>query len=186
MDRPAAAHPVFISYARLSNRANAEALHLALGGPEGLAFLDRSDLEIGAQFPSEIGRALLASRVVVVLADETYFQRWYCLREFGLAVMPAATAYHDQNSLEHVVVGLSDSGAGTELASLPPSLRTTNWPRAADTEALVAMITTALSVSAKTLAERLGSSGSAALALLREQAAIPSPRALTGIPATPI
>jgi len=37
-------HPVFISYARDASHAHVEALYEALGGKEGLAFLDTSDI----------------------------------------------------------------------------------------------------------------------------------------------
>jgi hypothetical protein len=87
-------HPVFISYARNTSAALAEALHRELGGDTGLAFLDTSDIETLQKFPAEISDALLAAKVVVVFADETYFTRWYCLREFETAL---ATEDTDEN-----------------------------------------------------------------------------------------
>src|ERR1039457_5145774 len=82
-------HPVFISYARKTSRADAETLHGELGGDPGLAFLDTSDIETLQKFPAEISDALLAAKVVVVFADETYFTRRYCLRESALAPFQA-------------------------------------------------------------------------------------------------
>jgi hypothetical protein len=59
---------------RSANRAQqAEALHRALGGDTGLAFLDTSDIAPRTQFPPELAKALLASRVVVVFASKEYF-----------------------------------------------------------------------------------------------------------------
>ena len=77
---------VFLSYARRTNRDNARALRAALGAD--VCFLDEEDIELGAKFPTTITDALLAARVVVVLVDATYFQRWYCLREWMLARAP--------------------------------------------------------------------------------------------------
>jgi len=47
-------HPVFISYARETSKAYAEALHRELGGEGGLAFLDTLDIEALQKFPAEI------------------------------------------------------------------------------------------------------------------------------------
>ena len=66
-------HPVFISYARTTNRQQAETLHRELGE---LAFFDTSDIEAGEQFPKVLVDALLDAKVVVVFVDERYFQRW--------------------------------------------------------------------------------------------------------------
>src|ERR1039458_515000 len=101
-------HPVFISYARKTSTAPAKALHRELGGDTGLAFLDTSDIETLQKFPAEISDALLAAKVVVVFADETYFTRWYCLREFETALAPfqalarsAAGETERQEALDH-------------------------------------------------------------------------------------
>ena len=81
-------HPVFISYARKTSRKPAEALHRELGGEEGLAFLDKTDIEAGELLPKALVDALLDSKVVVVFADETYFNREYCRRELQTALAP--------------------------------------------------------------------------------------------------
>lgn len=76
---------VFITYARRTSRERAKALHRKLGS--GLAFLDSSEIEVGSSISLGVVEALLAARVVVLMVDETYFQRWYyCLREFDTAL----------------------------------------------------------------------------------------------------
>lgn len=59
--------PVFISYVRIESRNQAVALHTALGGAEGLAFLDTEDIEHGERFPERLASALLGARVIVLL-----------------------------------------------------------------------------------------------------------------------
>ena len=65
----------FISYARNACEEEARALKSALGE---LAFQDVEDVEYGEHFPSRIADALLDADIVVVLADATYFTRWFC------------------------------------------------------------------------------------------------------------
>ena len=105
---PGSPKSVFISYARSASAPQAKALHRALGSQ---SFLDESDIELGARFPKVLVDALLGSRVVVVFADEAYFQRWYCLWELRTALGPAAFAGEsvarlDAQSAQHVVVVL--------------------------------------------------------------------------------
>jgi len=110
--------PVFISYARSTSRSFAEALHTELGGPEGLSFLDTSDIEHGEQFPVALANAILDARVVVIFVDEVYFQRWYCLRELlivlsayeALVRRPAATESEKAFALAPVLVAFPPGG----------------------------------------------------------------------------
>jgi hypothetical protein len=67
--------PVFISYARRASATHALALHAALGGEDGLAFLDTAEIENGQQFPQVLAQAVLGARVVVIFAEEAYFTR---------------------------------------------------------------------------------------------------------------
>jgi hypothetical protein len=180
------AHPVFISYARRTSREAAEKLHAALGDE---AFLDSSDIEDGELFPRAIIEALLASRVVVVLADEVYFTRWYCLRELRTALAPydvllrtpGSTSEQLSEALAHIVIALPGGGRPAALDNLPPDLRLGNWPRADETERLVAIIRARL--GGASLGERLGTSeGRRILETLVEEAALPPPGNLAGVP----
>jgi hypothetical protein len=81
-------HSIFISYARKTSRESAEALRRELGGEDGLAFLDTTDIEAGEHFPKAQIEALLDAKVVVVFVNETCFKRWYCLRELRTALAP--------------------------------------------------------------------------------------------------
>src|SRR5215216_2380994 len=112
------AHPVFISYARKTSRRHADALHAALAEKGISAFLDSSDIENSERFPEAIAEALLAAHVVVALVDETYFTRWYCIRELQIALSPfvqclqtRAHAEKDCNlELDGVVISLHPDG----------------------------------------------------------------------------
>ncbi|MGA2327596.1 MAG: tetratricopeptide repeat protein [Bryobacteraceae bacterium] len=176
------AYPVFISYARRTSREAAEALHQALGDE---AFLDSSDIEDGEQFPRAIIEALLGSRVVVALADEVYFTRWYCLRELRTALAPydallrtpGSTSEQLSEALRHIVIALPGGGRPAALDNLPPDLRMTSWPRADETERLVALIRERLPAAS------LGAAaGGRILETLVEEAALPPPGNLAGVP----
>lgn len=182
------AHPVFISYARRSSLEAAQALHRALGDE---AFLDSSDIEGGEQFPRAIIEALLASRVVVVLADEVYFTRWYCLRELRTALAPydvllrtpGSTSEQLSEALRHIVIALPGGGRPAALDNLPPDLRVADWPRADETQRLVELIRARLSTTPLSLGERLSTSeGGRILETLVEEAALPPPGNLAGVP----
>lgn len=181
------AHSVFISYARSTNTATAAALHTALGGDDGPAFLDSSDIELGARFPPAIANAVLDARVVVVFADPKYFTRWYCLREFSLALTPFTTQIEpNQVALDHVVVVLPRDPAG-DLTELPPQLRSTNWPFGDNTAAIVGLVKSALARNESSIRDRIGhAAASTAIGVLIEEALIPPPRSLSGVPTFPV
>ncbi len=138
----------FISYARKTSRDHAEALHHELGGDTGLAFLDTSDIETLQKFPAEISEALLAAKVVVIFADETYFRRWYCLREFEPRADSVPQAGTQRERVKQKPGGaLSHSRrAARKLnriagAETPPSEpRDHEWLRASDTKGLAEIV----------------------------------------------
>jgi len=185
--------PVFISYARKTSKAHAEALHRELGGDGGLAFLDTSDIETLQKFPAEISDALLAAKVVVVFADETYFTRWYCLREFDLALTPfqklarsGADSSAKQAALSHIVVALPDAGVERQvLNSLPADLRITNWPLASDTKKVAEIVNARLAQVKQSIGQHLDvvmpAEARAVRQRLSEQAAMPKPLSLHGL-----
>ena len=78
--------PVFISYARRASRNVALRLYAALGAEQ--VFLDSENIEDGDRFPRVLAEAVLDARVVVVFGGPAYLSRWYCLREFKLALLP--------------------------------------------------------------------------------------------------
>jgi tetratricopeptide (TPR) repeat protein len=184
-------HPVFISYARKASRAQAKALHEALGGGAGLAFLDTSELEPGDRFPPELADALLGARVVVVFASKEYFRRWYCLWEFEaalgpfLALRPDAPEAEKAAALAPMVIALpTQTGAATELLPLPPVLRTTNWPRADEVAALEKCVRARLRETARTVGERLDSAGRLGAGLrtrLLNETVLPPPKNLASV-----
>jgi hypothetical protein len=175
-------HPnaVFISYARSTNAAAARSLKNALGAD---AFLDSSEIEDGDQFPAAIIQALFASRVVVVFADDVYFKRWYCLREFRTARAPYDLALRSgaadvdlQAALRNIVIALPEAGPPTAWDLLPPHLRLTNWPRANQTDRLATLARNVLARIQDPLSARLSDNNAASIRdTLREESRIPSP-----------
>src|SRR5262245_958260 len=107
---PKSSKQVFISYARDSNAGPARALATKLG--RDVAFLDEQDITLLEEFPSVLTDALLASHVVVAFVDATYFERWYCLREWMLARAPWLAARKrggdTRLALEHMILVLPD------------------------------------------------------------------------------
>lgn len=138
---PASPKRVFVSYARSTNASTARALRDALGSET--VFLDEQDIGALERFPTTLTEALLASHVVVVLADPTYFERWYCLREWMLARAPwlAARRTDDdalrRRSVEHLIVALPRSLSEDDKDRLPLETQHLNL-RAADNVELLA------------------------------------------------
>ena len=184
-------HDVFISYARKVSRDAAVALHRALGGDMGLAFMDTSGIEPGEHFPRVLAEALLASRVVVVFASKDYFRRWYCLWELEaalapfLALGPGTAEAEKEAALAPLVLALPPEGSTSlELLPVPPALRAGSWLGAADTSGLEALVRERLARSPRTLGERLEAAGERGAGLrtrlLEKTAARPEPRSLAG------
>lgn len=184
-------HPVFISYARRSSRRAAESLHQELGGASGVSFLDSSDMEAGECVPTGLMDALLGARVVVAFVDHVYFSRWYCVREWEVAlaafdalVRRSAAESERQAALDPVVVALPPHGASREeldaLDALPPRHRSTNWVAADNTATLAELVRRRLDAITTTIDERLIALGEldAIRTTLIEQAAIPPPGVL--------
>jgi len=81
---------------------------------------------------------LLDAKVIVVFADETYFNRWYCLRESRTALAPfeallrrgGASEQQKAAALSHLVVALPQRGPANLLKGLPSLIRQGSWPSA--------------------------------------------------------
>lgn len=184
--------PVFISYARKTSSKSAAALAEELRDVG--AFLDSSDIEHGNRFPEALAAGLLAARIIVVFADETYFERWYCLRELNIALAPFravlrrnGSGTEQSDALRHIVVALPSDGRPSGLQRLPPLIREVNWPHADQTQALAAFVRTRLKANSETLERGLASRGVTheARARLVEESALPSPWPLVGMPTYP-
>ncbi|MFE8603918.1 tetratricopeptide repeat protein [Archangium violaceum] len=182
--------PVFISYARHTSIGLARKLEESLGSSE--AFLDESDLEAGSVFTRGLVEALLNSRVVVVFADETYFRRWYCLRELRTALAPflalGAEASEEEKEAELrpiVIVRPPEEGSPEEeLKRLPSLLRNTQWRKGDDLPGLVHLVRTRVAETPATLGERLerrrGGARAELCKRLMEELTLPPPRSLAG------
>jgi len=189
-------HSVFISYARKTSRKPAEKLHRKLGGESGLAFLDTSDIEAGQHFPKILVEALLDAVVVVVFADETYFKRWYCLRELRTALAPfeallrrsGASEQQKVAALSHIVFALPPGGPANMLHGLPSLVRQGSWPSADQTATLVQLIKTRLSSIGPSIRADIGNDQAADMirATLLEESALPPPMNLTGMTRFPL
>lgn len=184
--------PVFISYARKTNRENARALRDELGADS--CFLDEQDLEIGDTFPKELTDALLASRVLVAFVDSTYFKRWYCLREWMLARAPfdelvkrESSAAQREAALSHVVVALAEDVGDHIVRRLPAPLQVRNWPATTSTAHIAALVRSRLKSAGASLAERCDQANvpSSWRSAMVDQAAVPPPRNLAGVPMHP-
>lgn len=185
-------HPVFISYARSTSRQHAEALHRELGE---LTFFDTSDIEAGEQFPEALVDALLDAKVVVVLVDKRYFQRWYCRKELETALKPfeilstqsGHTQENQNGSLEGIVLALPPDQPGSVTSRLlhnfPPLIGTANWPMANDTEVLATLIRNRVQTIPCTIGETLEKSADRVHVRngLLEESALPPPSDLRSI-----
>lgn len=141
--------------------------------------------------------AILGARVVVVFADETYFKRWYCLRELLLALSPfdallkrsGATEVPKAETLLPVIVALPAEGVTPgELNRLPPTLQTTDWPRADETARLGHLVHERLDATASIIGELLDRAGASAAVrtTFLEETALPPPTPLAGTRLVPL
>jgi tetratricopeptide (TPR) repeat protein len=184
-------HAVFLSYARSTSRTSARALHDAFGGDT--CFLDTDDLDLGEEFPRRLTEALLASRVFVAFVDETYFKRWYCLREWSLAraafdeLLRRGTSQTALvHAIDHIVVALG-SNSGALLAHLPPELSQRTWPHLRETRKLEALVRSKLSkvrFPISSLYDKVGVPLTKRSAMV-DEAAVPLPKSLAGLPMYP-
>ncbi len=182
-------HSVFISYARTSSRTQAEALHRELIRDGLSAFLDYEEIRFGERFPDALLEALLSASVVVVFADEVYFQRWHCLTELRIALVPVLAlppgAPHAdvEAALSSLVLALpAESLPRQELERLPGPLRALQWPRMGDTLALTSLVRARLAQGATSLGQRLEATGglSAFRARYLSEFSMPPPGNLAG------
>lgn len=155
-----------------------------------MAFLDTTDLDSGQHWPSTLMDALLAARLVVIFAEDSYFQRRYCWRELRAALAPFLVAQgrtdtteaEKREALAALIVARSVAGS-TGMEYLPPLLRETQWPRADETEALERLIRSTLETAKLSLGERLtalGASHQKTASHLLEELALEPPSALSG------
>jgi TIR domain/Tetratricopeptide repeat len=181
VNRPMAAD-TFVSYARSSSAHYASRLHDALIANGVSCFLDTSDLGLGETFPEALAHAILDARVVVVIADTVYFNRWYCLRELRTSLAPYHAVWRNPDhteaqldaALKSIVVVLSDSPL--EPGVLPQRLATVNWPKVGELEETIKLIERRLEVQPRTVREQLTEMQAFELLQgLREGAALPSP-----------
>lgn len=174
---------VFISYARGESTACAEALAAELTARGLRHYLDTRDARVDEPFPADIRDAMLGSRVIVVYPGQEYFKRWWCLKEWHLALAPVLRGKHvsdeaRREAVAHIVVAWPDEGAAAAVDHLPPIMRVLNHRPARDAGALAAMVAERLAESPQSLSDRF-----AALKIIDEVVAdygseerIPPPR----------
>lgn len=183
--------PVFISYARRTSRSFAEALQQRLG--ERLCFLDTEDIEPLDHFPRRLSEGLLGCRLVVVLFDHEYFQRWYCLREWMLALAPWQSVLErggrpGEEALAHLLIVLPTGSLSMEdSARIPPPSQQRNWPSASQPEVIADIVKERLTKVRRTLQDRLQLSGKTSIAheLFSAESALPFPPQRLSIPHAP-
>jgi TIR domain len=161
---------VFISYARRVHSDEARLLASALDSAGIRTFIDIVGIAYGDRFTKVILEALLNSRVVVVFVSEPYFQSWFCLREWEIA-----KTLSDTRGTAQVPDWIVVAGDGN-FSSLPPDLRTTQWPKASDTPTLVKCVQAALATHAGSIRDRIGATRAQQITTtFLESAAIPPP-----------
>lgn len=185
--------PVFISYARDTSRAHAEALHQALGGRT--AFLDTADIAPGERFPEALVDALFSAKVVVIFAEPHYFTRWYCLLEFRIARTPFlrvagrsdATQQEKEDALRGLVVAIPARGVNPMTERFPPLVRARNWPDVENIEEIARLVDAELLADPPTLRERHASveEAEAARSFLLEATRLPEPQRIGDVPFVP-
>jgi hypothetical protein len=168
-------HDVFISYAHASALQEARALREALEAAGVHVFLDERSILPGSEFPSDIADALLQSRLILVLADENYFQRPWCIYEFQVVIAPYRTAATPTISeLDHIIVALPHGRSAEEVVPhLPPALAQRSWPRGDQTLELVELIKERLSSITIPIEKRLEGINDEAVLTLRKGGAVP-------------
>lgn len=166
---------VFISYAHASAKTAARKLRDKLVESNLEVFFDDREIPYGNPFPREIADGLLESRLTVVFADETYFQRPWCLYEYQVATAPYRAAVEAEDLLlEHIVVIFPESVDVTNIvAHLPPPLARTSWPTAGQLPKIAALIDHRLQGLQATLASRLSGVNDDAVERLRAGGDIP-------------
>jgi tetratricopeptide (TPR) repeat protein len=147
-------YQVFISYARSSSASCARAVRSALEETETPVFLDENDISLGDRFTEVLVDALLGARVIVMLLDQTYLTRWYCVWERQAALEPFRHQDTIATTTLAVVVALGD-GMSSELDRLPPAVRQTSWPTMTDAHGVAKAVRQQLADGALPLTQRL-------------------------------
>ena len=165
--------PVFISYARADSAVQAQTLAAALNGQ---AFLDTESIDDGDDFPQRLLDALLASRIVVIFASKNYLERRFCRVEMRLAL------HAGNENTSHIVLASGDDAEAVRDA-MPEQVARINWPLASETNHLAALVRKRLDRSLNPLSSRIPAQEARVVAsLFIEEASIPEPRSLQGIP----
>lgn len=198
MERDWGAAPVFVSYARDPDRDAALQLQKALGGPEaGLCHVDGGELAHGDRFPEATVDALFAARVVVVMADAAYSDRWYSLLEFRairtpfvrMLTRPNSFAQDWSEAIRGLVFATTRRGIDPMMMDrLPMHLLSRGWPLIEDREAVATQVLSELASSPPTLRERYAAAGEDADAvrtMLLEASRLPPPRQPGPVPFAP-
>ena len=193
---PVTAGAVFLSYARAASRHHAEAVYDALGGSAaGTAFLDTEEIETGDRFPDRLIDALLAARVVVIFADETYFKRWYCLLELRIARTPFVAALGTPGVSPEIqsattasfVLALPRGEVTLPLEHFPPFAQITNWPHVDQPTQIANCVRERLATQPHTIGHLLQLLHVADVAgQFREAARLPAPQSLAGVRRVPL
>jgi hypothetical protein len=163
--------PVFISYARVANMAQAQALKKELGE---LAFLDTTQIDGGDPFPQRLLDGLMDASVVVIFLSRPYSESRVCRLEMRLAM-----AGNPASSNLILVLG---EGALDILNEVPPMFADSNALPASATNEIETLVRRRLADQPTPLRQRLSEAEAQRLrsAFLNE-ANMLEPRSLEGI-----
>ncbi len=166
---------VFISYAHTTAQKAARRLRDELAKNDLDVFLDAREIPYGNPFPRDIADGLLDSRLIIVFADEAYFQRPWCVYEYQVITAPYRAAGEAKDAqLEHVAVVLPEAGdLPAVVAHLPPPLAQISWPTVGMLDEIVEMIRNRLKGLTSTLNSRLPGIKDGAVERLRAGGDIP-------------
>lgn len=156
---------IFISYARSTNKDNALALKQRLGPA---AFLDTEGIALGDRFSHVLVDTILDATIMVILADDTYFTREFCLWEYQIA-----QATLRGNTTEHIIVALPESGPSPGLLEKLLPFRDMNLPRANQTDAIATLVMHQLEQTTKSIGRTLGAARATFRSLMVEAATLP-------------
>ena len=148
-------------------RPAATALHRHLDLARIPAFLDSVDLKPGDHLSGRLLDAVLAARVVVVVLDQDYFTRPYCMEELDATlgayrelVGRGASSATLQEALLPLVVTLPAGGQRSpELGLLPPEIRNTSWPKTEAADEVSRLVARRLAMVDRTIGQRLEALG---------------------------
>ena len=101
-------YDVFISYARTSSSSESIQLSELLTDKGFSVFLDHRSIPTDSNFPKDIAESLLNSKLMVIFADPTYFERFWCVCEYQIGLTPYRKARiptePDDDTLAHIVI----------------------------------------------------------------------------------